>query len=377
MKSKVWLIAAVVLLVSSARAQSLVYSLCYSETQATRQMRYPNGALGASTHDKLAMLRGCRKNEIYAVSLEGKRSLLFSDEGLDLEVRAPGTVLGDKAYVTGIVREWRSSPIPGANEEPAATYEVSLDGSGRVRRMFDAPAQAQPMLLNRQGTRAAIQSFDGEKYMVTIYDVPSWKQTARWELMKALAKQCGGCTPVSYGWMADGLRLFFNLTTVGDEEAPEDNPGIYFIGVDGLVTGRVEPGAGQMEIDGYVHPEFAWRNLVAELADGSYVYEDYVAHSTQRGKAHSFVVIVSPDRKQQRAFPVRSRATSYRVARSGRYIAYIEERQTRQYQTERHVWAVDLDSGAETELFAVPPPQPPTSLQENVALTVFGWIGDK
>ena len=68
-----------------AQAQKLVYALSYTYTQAGFHARYPTGALGATQHEKLAMLRGLATSEIYSVSpSDGQRSLLFSDEDMDL-----------------------------------------------------------------------------------------------------------------------------------------------------------------------------------------------------------------------------------------------------------------------------------------------------
>ncbi|HEV3254085.1 MAG TPA: hypothetical protein VG033_06740, partial [Candidatus Acidoferrales bacterium] len=88
------LIAGSLLLCAPARAQTLIYALSYAETPASLKARFPRGVIGATTNDKLAMLRGFRKTEIYSVSMiDGKRSLLFSDEGMNLEIRPVGATL--------------------------------------------------------------------------------------------------------------------------------------------------------------------------------------------------------------------------------------------------------------------------------------------
>ena len=89
------LIASSLLLCAQARAQTLIYALSYAETPASLHARFPRGVMGASINDKLAMVRGFRKTEIYSVSMiDGKRSLLFSDEGMNLEIRPTGATLG-------------------------------------------------------------------------------------------------------------------------------------------------------------------------------------------------------------------------------------------------------------------------------------------
>ena len=83
---------------TQARAQTLVYSLSYTDTPAGRQARFANVSPAPglrSEEQNLAILRNTRKNEIYSVSVaDGKRSLLFSDAGMDLEIAAAGFVSG-------------------------------------------------------------------------------------------------------------------------------------------------------------------------------------------------------------------------------------------------------------------------------------------
>jgi hypothetical protein len=60
-----------------ARAQTLVYSLSYSETMASSRARFanmsPNPGL-RSEAENIATLRNTRKNEIYSISVaDGKR----------------------------------------------------------------------------------------------------------------------------------------------------------------------------------------------------------------------------------------------------------------------------------------------------------------
>ena len=72
------------------RAQTLVYALSYTDTAAGTRARFANAPPPGqrSEAQDIAMLRLTRKNEIYGVSItDGKSSLLFSDEGLHLEIK--------------------------------------------------------------------------------------------------------------------------------------------------------------------------------------------------------------------------------------------------------------------------------------------------
>jgi len=368
-------VAVVALFSVGAQAQTLLYSLCYSETQASRQIRFPNGALGASHKDQLAMLRSCSKSDLYSVSFaDGSRTLLFSDEGMDLEFWPFGPVLGrDKIYGAGILREWHSAPVPGVYAEPPTLYELSLDGSRRLRELIRLQVAHPEVALNQQGTRAAIRSSDG-KDSIFIYELPSWKLLRTWELSKTIAAHCPDCTLISYGWLADGKRLFYNVTVVGDGDDSGDQPGIFAVSEDGRDLGAVQP--GKVELDGYVHPNFVEQKLLAQLRDGAYLFEDSAAKKGgPNGKLETFLVISPTNGKKQKIFRPKHGLGTW-VSPSERYLAYIENRQLADYRTEQHLWAIDLESGAEKELFVQPPPEPPSSPRPNVSLRVIGWIGN-
>jgi hypothetical protein len=329
----VFLVASfLILLCAQAGAQTLIYSLCYSDTQASRQARYPNGALGASLHDKLAMLRRCRKDDIYSVSMtDGKRSLLFSDEESNLEINPTGPVFGDKTYGTGVLHEWRTTPVPGAYAEPRAIYEIHLDGSKQYRRIVETQANQPPAILNPQGTKAAVQTFVDSKYEVFIYDVPTWKVVHSWDLSKVMNAHCPSCTPDTYGWLADGARLFFNVDIVGDEDAEEsrnDRPGIYLASEDGTDLGGISPEIGKFDLPGYIHPNFVTRRLIGQMHDGSYLFEDYAAKKGGHIANLEPFLVIAGDSKSPKEIPLhQTRIGSWFLSASGNYLAYVEERQ--------------------------------------------------
>ncbi len=361
----------------AAQAQNVIYALSYVETAASFHARYPTGALGATTNDKLAMLRQFRKTEIYSVSvLAGKPVLLFSDAGLNIEIRPAGWAQADKAYMNTIRREWRTAPIPGAYADPEAVYEISLDGSRRFRRLVDKQENQAPILLNGQHTKALVEAFVNGKYTIAIYNVPSWNRLCSWELTKITAAHCPDCMPLAFGWLADGNRLFFNLDLGDDDSIDPSNhnvPGIYLVSDDGTDLGGLSPSA-PAELAGYAHANYAGRNLLAQLPDGSYLFQDYyIRKGRSPGEPEPFLVISNPEAKAEKHFPLKPRTGSWSVSPSGKYLACIEERQVRNYQTERHLWVKNLDSGEEKELAASPAPNPPTSPEPNIMLTVLGW----
>ncbi len=373
------LIASSLLLCSQARAQTVVYALSYAETPASLHARFPRGVMGASINDKLAMLRGFRKTEIYSVSiLDGKRSLLFSDEGMNLEIRPTGATLGaNKAYAIGVMRQWRTTPTPEVHSEPPALYEVSLDGLNRFRRLVEIQTAQSPALLNPQTKKMVFGGFvSNAKYVVSIYDVPTWKLLRSWELTQT---HCPDCVPISYGWLADGDRLFFNLDLGGDESSNHDVPGTYITAEDGTDLGGIPMHVGQLQLPGYNRQNDATPFLIGQLPDGDYLFRDNGLKKGPLPKApiqqEAFLVMTGPDFKSKKQIPLHKVGVGFfYLSPSGKYLAYVEERQVPNYRTERHLWSMDLESGAEKEMLVTPPPHPPSFPEPNVSFTILGWL---
>jgi len=376
------LIASSLLLCAPARGQTLIYAFSYAETPASLHARFPRGVIGASTNDQLAMLRTFRKTEIYSVSLlDGKRALVFSDEGMNLEIKPAGAALGaGKAYATGIMRGWGTTPNPGAYSESPAIYEVSLDGSNRFRRLAEIQTYEAPALLNPQTTKMVFGAFvSNNRYVVSIYDLSTGKLLHSWKLTQP---RCPDCIPVSYGWLADGDRLFFNLDIGADESSHHAVPGTYFTAEDGTHLGSIPIHAGQLQLPGYAREQETPPFLLGQLPDGDYLFRDLGLEKGPLAKApiqpESFLVITGPDFKSKKQIPLhKANVGSFYLSPSGKYLAYVEERQVPNYRTERHLWSIDLASGAENEMPVAPPPNPPSSPEPNVSLTILGWLDNR
>jgi hypothetical protein len=280
------LVVSFLFFLSPARAQSLVYAVSYSETRASFHARFPTGALGASNKEKLAMLRSYRKTEIYSVSMiDGKRTLVFSDEGMNFEITPanPATAAG-KAYVIGVEREWRTMPNPGAYADPPAIYEISLNGSNKFRRLFAIRPNQTSIEFNREASKAAFETFEDGKYMVFVYEVPAWKLLHKWELASLVNPHCPACLLMSSGWLADGKRLFFNLD-FGAEDDDDDSvptaakvqnlPRTYRASDDGAYFDTLLPHKIHLEFPGYAKQSDTVPYLIGQLPDGSYVFRDF------------------------------------------------------------------------------------------------------
>jgi len=379
MRSKLLLFMTLLALCPYQHGQNLVYAVSFAETRGSLHVRFPNGVLGASVSDKLAMLRHYRKTEIYSVSMiDGRRSLLFSDEGMNFEITPTGSVSGGKAYMEGVEREWRTAPSPGAYADPPAIYEISLDGSRQFRRLFEMRPNQSATILNSQGTRAAFSSFVDGKDLISIFDTHTWKLIDSWDLAKIKQPNCAYCSLMSFGWLADGHRLFFNLDVVDDEGEGSDasvKPGIYLASEDGGYLGELSLDVGRFQLTGYVHPNYVNRYLLEQLLEGSFVFQDHAAKEGHMGELQPFVVACSNSCNAQKDVPQKRGAGRPYVSPSGKYLAYIEERTTPNYRPEWHLWSQDFRTGLETELFVSPAPNP-ASVEPNVSLTVLGWLND-
>ncbi len=368
---------------TQARSQSLVYSLTYVETRASFQAHFANVSPfpgRRSDDENLSMLRGTRKTEIYSLSLaDGKRALLFSDEGPHLQIMATGAVVSDgKAYFAGFWRERHTIPTPVVTSDEAI-YEISLDGSNHFRKIADAQPNQPPVILNPQSTRAAFEMFKDGKFVVSIYALPEWKLLHIWDLAKLMQTHCPACNPLSYGWLADGKHLYIELGLAGEEEgdlASANTPGTYLLSEDGTDPRSVSPQTGALQLPGYIQPKFIDRHFLGQLPDGSDLFQDYaVPKGGPFWNPKPFLIVAKPGSDSQKQFPLKFAIGRGFPSPSGKYLAYIEDRQTPN-RTELHLWVKDLESGAEKELFAAPPPNPPASPEPNLILSILGWINN-
>jgi len=366
-----------------ARAQTVVYSLTYAETRASFHARFANVSPfpGRRTDDEnLSMIRGTRKTEIYSLSLAtGKSTLLFSDEGPHFEIRNTGALAsGGKAYYLGAWRERRTTPSPMVATEEGM-YEISLDASNHFRKIAEAQPNQPPAILNPQCTKAAFQTYN-DKYIVSIYSVPEWKLLHTWDLNALFKAHCPACTPVTYGWLADGKRLYFDITEVGDDEdatSPANKPGTYLVSEEGVDLGGVSPQTGDVPFDGYVHANFVEPHFLGQLPGGANLFQDYaVKKGGLVSNPRPYLVIANSDPKAQKEFPMKFTVARAVPSPSGKYLAFIEDRHTPDYRTELHLWVKNLATGEDKEVFAAPAPPPPNSPEPNVTLSLLGWLSD-
>lgn len=351
-----------------AHAQKLVYSLSYVETRASYHAHFSNVSPFPglrSEAENLAMLRNIRKTEIYSVSIaSGKRTLLFSDEGTNLELKGAGAVsAAGKAYVAGTWREKTANPRQGVVAENKV-FEISLDGSRHFRKLTDLQPNQDAPVLNRQDTRAVFDAFVNGKYVVSVYAIPEWKLLYTWDLARLTKGQCPNCQPLSYGWLADGRRLYFMLGLTGEEEAdhPEIKDTAYIVSEGGDDLGTIPAQVGALQMPGFVQPQFIDRYFLGQLPDGDYLFTEFAIRKGERSwNPEPFLVIYNPHSNSQKHFPLKSGISRGFLSPSGRYLAHASR-------------VLNVDSGAEKEFFSLPAAKPAVSSEPNVILNILGWL---
>ena len=382
MRRSLTIIAASFLACGIAHAQSILYAVSYRDTAASLRAR-GTSILGATNEQKVALTRGLRKTEIYSGSLaDGKKKLQFSDEGLGLELMPlaePGHPLAQgKAYIAGVEREWRAGPSPGVFASAPAYYEISLDDSHRFRKLFERQQNSTQLMVNWAGTRAACRGYVGDKYVISVYELPSAKLLHNWEMTPLLKAHCPDCLPLRQGWLADEERLFVRLD-LGDEDSisPEakNEPGIYLTGSDGKDLGQLSSPKGRHEVPGYKSVNSLLPFLAGQSRDGKFFFQDFALKvGPQKPPIHydSILLVTDSNLQALKQLPLQHSpgVSGIQISAFGRYIAFIEDRIVN-YRTERHLWSKDLESGEEREWLVIPPPAV-GSPEPEASLTLLG-----
>lgn len=374
-----------------AHAQELVYTANYPKAAPARGI-FTMDPARTPPQERMMMARRARKNEIWAISLkDGKRTLLFSDEGTNFELIPTVDIghspfaRGNVAYVRGVERSWRNVPqqaLPMLYETPPGIYEVSLDGSNRFRRLFDETQNMSPAMVNTAGTRAAFYGWEDKGgYFLYVYELVSGKLLTRANIVKVFQAHCASCLPQQAGWLADGKTLFFVLQE-GDEddsdnETPSGRPGTALLSEQGTDLGAVPTHAGEMNLPDYRRETSDAPYLLAQAEDGSYLFLDSGLKKGPLPKApihfDGLLILTGPDFKVRRQIPLGRRgASEFQLSRDGTWLAYAENRELPTYRTEQHFWLRNLRTDEEKELQIVPPANP-TDPRANVIL--LGWIG--
>jgi len=366
-----------------ATATSLVYSLSYQETAESRRAHPPSNDI-RDIPQSLMLLRNYSRTDIFLVSMpDAKTSRVFSDEGPYFEIIPPGmfggpgamVVAENKAYASGIERG--GSSVPGIHPGRPGVYELALGASNKYRKLFEIQQEsdyaAARLFISPSGTKIGYLSVLKQHNIVFIHDAATGTLLKSWDLTN-IFRQCSDCDIGSVGWLADGNRLFFSVD-FGEESGPQSKVGTYVVSEDGRALGRLPLEQGRLQLQDYRSATGTAPVLLGQSPDGTYIFEDFaqkIGWQPQR-----FLVITAPERKVLGQIPLHTSLglQPYHLSRAGKFVAFSDPR-SKNYETEEHIWAMNLETREEKELITLPARTIPSS-EPKVTLTILGWLDER
>jgi hypothetical protein len=324
------------------------------------------------------------KTEIFAVDPEtGKQRLVFSDANAPFFLLTGAiAAAGGRIFADGIERNRLATPAFFLG--PEALYELSTDGSGQARKVFDMGSGEQrvdfnSLFFNSAGSEVGNISFvDGKAYLF-IRDTETGRLLRKSEL---IGWRFGSGEKV--GWMPDDKRIFFTEEIPGSGAdalwtTPSSPVGTYVLDENAATVERLAPEAE-------LHPKIAGMQpsndspafLIGTLPDGGLLLHDY-----QRGPAGGGVYLYELDlaRKTQKIFPLQAEgnADAFLLSRSGDRLVFAGMRKQSLKQLQiaaiSSVWLMELKSGQQRRLLSFPPHDETRGVGPWINL--IGWLDDK
>ncbi len=343
------------------------------------------------------------KTEIFAVDLEtGKQRLVFSDANAHFILLPGGSRRGGIVAERGRIFAEGTDPVQSAAHTPkfdpsapAAMYELSTDGSGQARKVFDMGGAEERVNLskpffNSSGSEFANISYVEGKWYLLVHDTETLKLLRKVYLRYGTGERLGWRygSIENIGWMADDKRFFFTIALAGDSDdawwtAPNSPVGTYVLNEDAEIAQRLAPEAA-------LHPKIAGMEpsndspavLIGTLPDGGYLLQDHEGDSSGRGGAYLYELDLT--KKMQRIFPlhVDGSADSFHLSRSGDRLAWMDTQKEMKKQpmpaavATLTVWVMELGSGKQMKLVSFPP-YDETHNADGPWINLIGWLGEK
>jgi hypothetical protein len=335
--------------IPAARAQeSVVYAITASEAQP--------GAPVSKTQFK---------TEIFAVDPETReRRLVFSDANAPFFLLTGAIVAaGGKIFAEGIERNRVAEGKP-AYLGPEAVYELSTDGSGQARKVFDMASGEQrfdfsSLFFNSAGTQFGnIRFVDGNAYLF-VRDTGTGRLLRKHELIDW---RFGSGERI--GWMPDDKRIFITEAFPGEEgpealwTTPGSLVGTYILEENGANPTRLAPEAElHAKIAGMEPSKESPAFLIGILPDGG-----LLLHDSQSGPVGGGVYLYELDlaKKTQKILPLQAEgnADAFHLSPSGDRLAFAgmrtEHLKQFQFAAISSVWLMDLKSGQQGRLLSFP-----------------------
>lgn len=344
------------------------------------------------------------KTEIFAADPDtGKQRLVFSDANAPFfllpggRLRGGIVAAGGRIFAEGIapVRTAAGTPTfdPGA---PAAFYELTTDGSGQARKVFDVE-RGEPgvhfshlTFFNSSGSEFGnLNSIDGKFYLV-VHDTATGKLLRKSEFKYGSVERRGWRfgSVARIGWMPDDKRIFFTIELGGDSPdawwtTPGSPVGTYVLDENADTAGRLAPEAA-------LHPKIAGQTpsndspavFIGMLPDGGYLLQDY--EGGPRGAGGACLYELDLARKTQKIFPlhVDGDPGSFHLSHSGDRLALtatqrkLEKQPTFTAISNLGVWVVDLGSNKQRKLLSFPPHDEPRGT-DGPWSNLIGWLDAK
>jgi len=316
------------------------------------------------------------KTEVFSIDpATREKQIIFSDDMTPITViQIPfvfhfPVVGGNKLFAHAAERD-KSRPFPGNG----SLYELSIDGSNRVRRICSVIGAESlgDIFVNSTGTRIGYINRVDRKQYVFIHDVGTGTLLSRIDVANSFLD----CYASTIGWLPGSQKLYFSLKTGCDDATSDESyaqVGTYFMDEDGK---HVKKLPALKAINGYFPPEST--DLIGVLPTDQYVFEVIPYRSNlSRGPAegHRALLSVSKDYSRVEDVSFRQATTLYNGAKvyyqlspSGKYLSAAQLPVVFS-AISWDIWLKDLENGRERIVVSLP-----TEKAKGPYLGVVGWI---
>jgi hypothetical protein len=335
------------------------------------------------------------KTDIFAADPEtGSKRLVFSDANADFLLLQGGMLGraiipgGRKIFAFAIDRQnYANDP-----SSPGALYELSTDGSNKLRKVFEiergaAGSNFRNAFANPSGSKIGNLNIIGGKTYLSIHDVATGNLVRKTDLRYSAIERSGWSfgSVENTGWMPDDKRIFFALAMAGDEDeafwtTPSSPVGTYIMNEDADVAERLAPEAA-------LHPKIAGLEpsndtaaiFLGALSDGSYLFYDF-QYGAQAAHPGMYLYALDVVRKTQRIFPlnVSGNPSSFYLSPSNTKLVLtsvgkrVETQPKYSVMSTVDVWVLDLESGNQSKLFSFTTPD--VSNTKGPWMSLIGWV---
>jgi hypothetical protein len=353
---------------SSRAAESVLYAVLTSEEHSGTSVSETQGF----------------GNEIFAVDPEtGKQRLVFSDVNAPFFLMLGDIVaVGGRVFADGVDRKQLEGLTPGSFLGPETLYELSTDGSGQARKVFDLGTDRQRvdfhnLFFNSSGSQFGYIAFRDGQFYLFVHDTETGKV-----LRKSQLRGWNFGSPENIGRMPDDKRIFFTEEVPGSGAdalwtTPGSPVGTYVLDENATKAERLAPEAElHPKIEGMEPCNDSPAFLIGTLPDGR-----LLLHDCQRGPAGDTVSLYELDlaRKTQQILPfqVEGDPAAFHLSRSGDRLTFAgtQKRNVKQFEVAviSSVWVMELKSGQQRRLLSFLPGDETRSLV-GPWINLIGWL---